>query len=104
MSQSWNQLERDGARLIQGQRYAASPGGPVDAEGPRFVLDAKYRQRVSVTEIEQWAVAIAAAGAECCKVGVLLCKRKAEADRTTPALVILTNAAWRAMTQPMEAR
>ena len=102
MSQSWKQLERDGARLIQGRRYPASSGGPIDAESGRFVLDAKHRRRVSVPDLERWAVAIAAAGAARGKVGVLLLKRKAGAGQPTPQLMILTEVAWRALLEPRE--
>jgi len=98
MSQSWKALERDGARLIRDRRYPASSGGPIDAESSQFVLDAKYRGRITVPDLERWAVAIAAAGTARGKVGVLLVKRKAGAGRPTPALMILTEAAWSELT------
>jgi hypothetical protein len=95
---TWKAHERDVARLLGGARHPANRGGRVDVTSDRFVAQCKNVRAMSLAQIEALAVEIEGLGERAGKVGLVVIKRSAGPGRPTPALVILTQAAWTALT------
>ncbi len=95
----WKQFERDVARILGGERYPANSGGRIDVASDTYVAQVKHRKTMSVPELERWAVEMERLGAEKGKVGLVVVKRRAGRGHPTKALVILTEDAFRALTQ-----
>lgn len=94
---SWKKHERRAASLVRGGRYWANSGQSVDAESAWAVVQAKEVQRMSLAELESLALEVARQGAQRQKVGMVVVKRRAGAGRRTPALVVMTEHAFREM-------
>lgn len=94
----WKATEREVARLLGGSRYPANSGGRIDVESSEYVAQVKHRKTMSVPELERWATEIEQIGAEKGKTGILVVKRRAGRGHSTRTLIILTEAAFLALT------
>ncbi len=97
-SKPWKATERDVAKLLGGKRYPANSGGRVDVESDRYVAQVKLVKTCSLASLEALAVEMERLGAEKSKVGLVVVKLRAGRGRPTKALVILTEAAFLALT------
>ncbi len=91
----WKQLEREVAHLLGGRRYAANTGGRVDVESPTVVAQVKHVQRLSLAQLEELCVEMAALGQEQGKLGLVTVKRRAGRGTPTPLLICMTEAVWK---------
>jgi len=94
----WKATERDVAHFLGGRRYAANTGGRVDVESPTVVAQLKHVQRLSLAQLELLAVEMEEIGKERGKVGVVAVKRRAGRGRSTRTLIVMTEAAFLALT------
>ncbi len=99
---AWKHEERRVARLLGGRRYAANTGGRVDVESPTVVAQVKHVQRLSLAQLEELCVEMAALGQEQGKVGLVTVKRRAGKGIHTERLVVMTEGVWVALNQPEE--
>ena len=93
----WKGAERKAAALINGKRYPASMGGPVDVESDGWCGQVKERRRLSLAQLETLALEITRIAETRRKAGVVIVKRSAGPGRPTPWLFIVTEQTWRAM-------
>jgi hypothetical protein len=93
----WKQHERDASALIGGRRYWANSGEAIDCESSWAVVQAKHVGRLSLKELETLAIEAERQGAQRQKVGMVIVRRRAGRGRETPALVVMTGAAFREM-------
>ncbi len=99
---AWKHEEREVAHLLGGRRYAANSGGRVDCESPTVVAQVKHVQRLSLAQLEELCVEMAALGQEQGKVGLVTVKRRAGKGIHTERLVVMTEGMWVALNQPEE--
>ena len=94
----WKHVERDAAALFGARRFATNSGHRVDFAGGGFVGQVKNVARLSLAQLEAFAVEAADHGQAHGSAGV-----RDQAERRpgqpTPLLVILTEDAWRALQQ-----
>jgi hypothetical protein len=93
----WKAEERCSARLLDGARYPANSGGRVDVEGATFVAQVKHLRACSLATLEALAVEMAAIGQQRGKVGVVVVKRRAGIGRSTPRLLVMTEAVFQTL-------
>lgn len=91
----WKHREREAATLVNGTRFPANQGGPVDVEGPVFLAQVKERNRLSLAELESLALEIERQGQLKTKAGIVMVKRSAGRGRPTPWLIVMTEATFR---------
>jgi hypothetical protein len=91
----WKQEERRAAALFGGRRLAAVPGRTLDFESDAHVGRVRHVQRLSLAQLEALAEETERLGENVSKTGVVVIKRRAEAGRQTPRLVVMTEMAWR---------
>jgi len=99
---AWKHEERQVARMLGGRRYAANTGGRVDVESPTVVAQVKHVQRLSLAQLEELCVEMAALGQEQGKLGLVTVKRRAGKGIHTERLVVMTEGMWVALNQPEE--
>ena len=102
----WKQRERDVARTVGGRRYPANTGARVDVESDGHVIQVKERKTLSLAQAEALAVEMERIAFQMSppKLGELWVKRSAGRGTSTPWLVVMTEATWKAMNgrTPME--
>lgn len=95
----WKAEERHAAALFGGRRFTANTGGTVDFESRGFVGQVKHVRRLSLAALEVLALETERLGFRGTqrKCGMVVVKRSAGRGRRTPRLIVLTEAAWRAL-------
>ena len=96
----WKKTERDAAALLGATRFHANTGARMDFEGPQWVGQAKSVQRLSLATLEALTLEMERLAFQKGKLGAVVVKRSAGRGVPTPHLVIVSEATWRAMTQP----
>ena len=102
MGASWKAEERQVARMLGGHRYPANSGGRVDVESDQYVAQVKLVKTLSLAQLEELCVEMAALGQERGKVGLVTVKRRAGRGTPTPRLVVMTEGVWVTLNQPEE--
>ena len=97
----WKKFERQTGSLLGGSRYWANSGESVDVESAAFVAQCKNVQKCSLAELERLAMEAERQGDQKSKVGLVCIKRRAGSGRATPALIVMTEHAFRAMSGPL---
>jgi len=97
----WKAHERRAAALIGGVRYPANLGGPVDCESATFVAQCKEVKVLAFPALERLAVEAERQGTQRRKIGLCVVKRRGGSGVRTPTLVVMTEAAFRAMSGPL---
>ncbi|MBI4637615.1 MAG: hypothetical protein HY727_14815 [Candidatus Rokubacteria bacterium] len=95
----WKQEERRAAALCGGTRFPANVGGPLDFEGPGYVGQVKHVRRLPLAALEGLAGEVERIGLSRTppKAGVVVVKRRAGRGQRTTRLVVMTEAAFRAL-------
>lgn len=101
MSKPWKAHERRAAKLLGGKRYWANSGEAVDVESSAFVVQCKHVKSCSLAQLEILAVEAMRQGDQKSKVGLVYIKRRAGHGMETPALIVMTEAMFRAMSGPV---
>ena len=83
------------ARLLGGSRYPANSGGRADVEGPGIVAQVKHVQRLSLAQLEAFALEMAELGRQQGKSGLVVVKRRSGRGQPTPRLVVMTETVWK---------
>ncbi len=99
---AWKHEERRVAHLLGGRRYAANSGGRVDVESPTVVAQVKHVQRLSLAQLEELCVEMAALGEEQGKVGLVTVKRRAGRGIHTERLICMTEGVWKKLWERKE--
>ncbi len=90
------------ARMFGGHRYPANSGGRVDVESDQYVAQVKLVKTLSLAQLEELCVEMAALGQERGKMGLVTVKRRAGKGIHTERLVVMTEGVWVALNQPEE--
>ena len=101
MSKPWKAHERRAAKLLGGKRYWANSGAAVDVESAGYVVQCKHVQSCSLAQLERLAIEVTRQGDQKTKIGLVYIKRRAGHGMETPALVVMTEAMFRAMSGPV---
>ncbi len=92
---TWKRREREAAKMVNGRRYHANVGGPVDVESDGFVCQVKERKTLSLAQQEALAVKIERIGNQKGKCGIVMTKRSAGRGVETPWLITMTEGMFR---------
>lgn len=92
-NKAWKEFERYCAKLINGFRYAANQGGPIDVESLIIAAQCKLRKAMGLKQLHDLAVKIQedAKG----KLGLLFVKPRFGSGTKSETLVIMTEKVWR---------
>ena len=93
----WKRTEREAAAMVGGARYWANAGQAVDVESSWCVAQVKHVKTCSLAQLEALALEADRQGQQRQKIGVVVVRRRAGRGVSTPRLVVLTEAMWRAM-------
>jgi len=88
--------------MLGGHRYPANSGGRVDVESDQYVAQVKLVKTLSLAQLEELCLEMAALGQERGKVGLVTVKRRAGKGIHTERLVVMTEGVWVALNQPEE--
>ncbi len=102
MDRSWKAEERQVAWMLGGHRYPANSGGRVDVGSDQYVAQVKLVKTLSLAQLEELCVEMAALGQEQGKMGLVTVKRRAGRGTPTPRLVVMTEGVWVRLNQPEE--
>lgn len=83
-------LEREVAGLLNGIRYPADIGGPIDVESKTLVVQCKHVGSMSLAALERLAIQVEQDGKPRSKDGIVAVKRRAGTGSGTPILFIMT--------------
>lgn len=97
----WKQFERRAGTLLGGARFWANSGEDIDVESDAFVAQCKNVKTCSLAELERLAREAERQGDQRSKVGLVCIKRRAGSGKATPALIVMTEHAFRAMSGPL---
>jgi hypothetical protein len=90
----FKKLERECARLLDGFRYPANTGGPIDVENQDVVAQCKLVQELSLAELTRLVVAIETVAKTRGKRGVVFVKLRAGRGHETPLLAVVDASRW----------
>ncbi len=99
---AWKHEERRVARMLGGKRHPANSGGRVDVESDTYFVQVKNVAQLSLKQLEELCVEMAALGDEQGKMGLVTVKRRAGRGTPTPRLVVMTEGVWVRLNQPEE--
>jgi len=102
MGASWKAEERQVARMVGGKRHPANSGGRVDVTSDTYLVQVKNVARLSLAQLEELCVEMAALGQERGKMGLVTVKRRAGKGIHTERLVVMTEGVWVRLNQPEE--
>lgn len=94
-NKSWKQFERDVGVLVDGKRYPANQGGPIDVESNQYVIQCKERRSLSLEQITQLVEEMEALGREKGKQGLVAVKVRRGKGRHSPTLIIQSAEQWK---------
>lgn len=97
MSKPWKAHERKAAAIIGGARKWANSGEAIDCESSWAVVQAKEVKACSLAALTVLALEAERQGTQRQKVGMVVVKLRAGRGRETPRLIVLTEAAFKAM-------
>jgi len=97
----WKAFERRAGAILGGTRCWANSGESIDVESHAFVCQVKNVQKCSLAELEALAMEAERQGDQRSKVGLVCIKRRAGSGKATPALIVMTEHAFRAMSGPL---
>jgi len=98
---AWKQAERHAAEILGGARYWANSGRDIDVESGAFVAQVKHVRVCALAQLERLAREAERQGTQKAKVGLVVVKRRAGKGVPTTPLVVMTEAAFKAMSGPL---
>lgn len=97
---AWKKFERAVADLFGGRRFWANSGEAFDVESATVVAQCKLVKRLSLEELTQLAETVERQAAPKFKAGVVAVKVRRGLGRSSPILLVVTEATWRRMNGP----
>src|SRR5262249_16617296 len=93
----WKAFERDMATLFGGRRFWANAGERLDVESPTVLAQCKHVKRLSLESLTRLAEEMEQTALPRFKAGGVAVKIRRGHGRGSPALVVMTEAVWRAL-------
>ncbi len=90
-------FERQCAELLDGTRYPANTGGPVDVESGEWIAQCKLVHELSLERLTQLVEQIDAEADQRGKRGCVLVKCRRGRGKESPTLLVLSVATWGAV-------
>lgn len=94
---AWKKFERDVAALLGGKRFWANSGERLDVESDTAIAQCKLVKQMSLAELTALAEEVEREAAPKFKAGVVAVKLRRGRGRSSPMLLVVTEATWRRM-------